>query len=189
MFQPADPPLAPFYQHYQSIHSWLFLVAHGDFEAQSPLFFFFFFFFDGCSGSRRSVVMRLSCAATAGTIIFPLTVPSVFLAGVLDRVGPRRLNYPAVLVTPPPVFTRSRRSRGTRANGPLFLDPNSSIFHLYHSFGSGFHREDWKISLHKRGSADFILFLDQISSVPPPRFAAGPRNDIHLEIPPPRSPV
>lgn len=61
--------------------------------------------------------MRLSCAAAAGTIIFPLTVPGVFLAGVLDRVGPRRLNYPAVLVTPPAVFTRSRRSRGTGANG------------------------------------------------------------------------
>lgn len=155
-------------------------------KPKSSLLLLLLFFFDGCSGSRRSVVMRLSCAAAAGTIIFPLTVPGVFLAGVLDRVGPRRLNYPAVLVTPPLVFTRSRRSCGTRANGPLFLDPNSSLFHLYHSFGSGFHREERKISLHKCGSADFILFLDQISSLhPPPR----PRNDIHLEIPPPRSPV
>lgn len=98
--------------------------------------------------------MRLSCAPTAGTIIFPLTELRVFLAGVLDRVGPRRLNYPAVPVTPPPVFTRSRRS---------LQAPASSIFIAASAQDSA----EKTGKYHYTNVADFILFSDQISTFSP----------------------
>lgn len=56
--------------------------------------------------------------------------------------------------------------------GCLFLDPNSSLFNLYHSYGSEFHIRDSKISLHKCRIDDFIL-LDKMYGVSPHLITAG----------------
>lgn len=98
--------------------------------------------------------------------------------------GPHWLNYPAVLVTPTPLFTQMKPQRidwsDERGNGVgpscLFLDlvcsfiasplslllSNPNLFKLNNSYGSWFHINDNKIPLHKCLMGYYILCLDKM---------------------------
>lgn len=133
--------------------------------------------------------MRVSWAPTAATIIFPHLVPGDNGRCIFSRCvwqsGPHWLNYPAVLVTPTPLFTQMKLQRIDRSDergngvGPscLFLDVPCSFTALCSAFSSGvsfltltssnnnygswFHINDNKISSEKRLSRYNILCLDK----------------------------
>lgn len=128
--------------------------------------------------------MRLSCVPTAGTIIFPHSLPSDSVRCIFSRHawqgGPHWLNYPAVLVTPTPLFTCSGWSRVMGGNGVgpgcLFLDPNSSLFNLYSS-GSRFQN----IITRMLQARLYHLLRSNVLSLSPPDYC-GTHNNIHLEV-------
>lgn len=126
---------------------------------------FFFFFVHRRFGEGRSRLMWMSCAWTVGTIIFPHLVPGDSGQCIFSRCawqgGPRWLNYPAVLVTPAPLFTQTKPRRiercDERANGlgPSRIRRSRFTAHGVTSSTSAtamppwFHINDNKIALHK----------------------------------------
>lgn len=127
-----------------------------------------FFFCHGRFGEGRSRLMRVSCAWTVGTIIFPHLVHGDSGQCIFSRYawqgGPRWLNYPAVLVTPAPLFTQTKpqriERRDERANGlglscllldtpRRFYSSQHHLFNLSNSYASWFHINDNKIALPK----------------------------------------
>lgn len=150
MLQHANPPLADFQLRYQRIHC-CFWCYNGHFGGKSFIFLFLFFPLSSSvmAGLRRgrSLVMRVSCAPTAGTIIFfPHLVPGDSGRCIFSRCawqgGPHWLNYPAVLVTPTPLFTQMKPQRIERSDergngvGPscLFLDLVCSFIAILFAF-------------------------------------------------------
>lgn len=157
-------------------------MANKDFEAKD---FFSFFFSDGWFWSGRSLVMWVSCASTAGTIIFsptlcPVTVGDVFLANELDMVahtGSITLQswwpWHHCLLR----WKHSLMRELTDWDQYVFfriktivlllcvcLVSNPNLFKPSHSsYGSWFHINDNKIPLHRCLRKYYILFLDKMS--------------------------
>lgn len=114
----------------------------------------------------------------------PPTLCPVTVADIFSRCswqgGPHWLNYPAVPVTPTPLFTRKRARQidglmreVTEWDQPdsfwlksavlsLSVLSNRNLLKLYNSYGSWFHINDNEISLHSCLREHYILLLDKM---------------------------